>query len=96
MLTQIQFAFFILFKSKEFVALVVLASFLAVPDWTLQNVDVLDLFSGKARLSKIGRFLGYTAVAYDLSYHPVSSNRKRKRGRKPRSCMDWNGEAGFV
>ena len=91
MLTQIQFAFFILFKSKEFVALVVLASFLAVPDWTLQNVDVLDLFSGKARLSKIGRFLGYTAVAYGPFIPSSLLQSKKEKGKETQILhgLEW-------
>ena len=68
-----------------------------MPEWcSIPNVDVLDFFAGRARISKLAKWMGLTAMAYDIGYHPVDPNKTRKRGRKRRSCMDWNGEAGFV
>lgn len=76
--------------------MILLVSFLNIPQWSEQDLDVLDLFSGKARISKLASWMGLKAKAVDLSYHPVRYPEKRKRGKLPRSCMDINGAAGFA
>ena len=79
--------------------MVLLVSFLHFPPGFGERnnmLDVIDLFSGKGRISKLAKWFGYNARAYDLSYHPVRYPQKRKRGRAPRSCMDLNGAAGLV
>lgn len=81
---------------EEFLLVVVLVSFLRVPGWGEAGLDVLDLFSGKARISKLGSWMKYKCRAFDLNYHPVRYPGKRKRGKFLRSCMDMNGSAGFV
>lgn len=82
--------------AKEFIAVVLLTSFLWIPGWeTTYDVDLLDFFSGRARISRACRYMGYKAFAFDITYHPVPRG-ERKRGKLRRSCMDMNGAAGFV
>ena len=46
--------------------------------------DVIDCFSGAARVSKVARAFGYKAVALDVAYHPNSR------------VFDVNESGGFV
>ena len=83
-------------QTEDFILVVLLVSFLQVPEWCQHNLDIIDLFSGKARISKLASWMGYKCRAFDLTYHPVRHPYKRKRGRLPRSCMDLNGCAGLA
>lgn len=76
--------------------MVILVSFLKVPNWSEAGLQVIDLFSGKARISRLASWMGYRSRAFDLAYHPVRYPQKRKRGAIRRSCMDINGAAGLV
>ena len=85
--------------AQVFILLTILINFLELPDWELgQNSDlqVVELFSGVARIARLASWLGYRTRAYDLSYLAVRNPYKRKRGKMPRSPMDLNGSAGFV
>ena len=81
---------------QEFILLVLLVSFLKMPWQNTSSLDILDLFAGKARISKLGAWLGYRTRAFDISYHPTRHPFVSKRGLRPRSCMDINGAAGFA
>ena len=79
--------------------MVLLVSFLDVPGWSTwseNGLEVIDLFSGKARISRLASWLGYKSRAFDMAYHPVRYPQRRKRGKLPRGCMDINGSAGFA
>ncbi len=76
--------------------MVILVTFLKVPEWCESGLQVIDLFSGKARISRLASWMGYRSRAFDLAYHPVRYPQKRKRGAIRRSCMDINGAAGLV
>ena len=85
--------------AQVFIPLTILINFLELPDWELgQNSDlqVVELFSGVARIAQLASWLGYRTRAYDLSYLAVRNPYKRKRGKMPRSPMDLNGSAGLV
>ena len=59
--------------------------------------DIIDLFSGKARVSKWGRRAGLRCASYDIAYNdPKSTKRSKHNNQKRRSSMDINGEAGFA
>lgn len=86
-------------QSQEFILVVLLVSFLDVPGWSTwseNGLEVIDLFAGKARISRLASWLGYKSRAFDLAYHPVRYPQRRKRGKLPRSCMDINGSAGLA
>lgn len=48
------------------------------------RVGVMDCFAGEARIAKAARYVGDTAVALDVDYHP---NRR---------VFDVNSPAGFA
>lgn len=90
---------FMVLESQEFILVVLLVSFLDVPgwsNWSENGLEVIDLFAGKARISRLATWLGYKSRAFDLAYNPVRYPQKRKRGKLPRSCMDINGCAGLA
>lgn len=78
--------------------LVLLISWLRLPslgDGPL--LDLIEFYSGKARLSKIAHFKGLQARAYDIDYHkPKPGHKSRFSGRAQRSHFDMNGVTGFV
>ena len=74
-------------------------SFLAVPGWDQevnQNLDLVELFAGRARVSRLASWAGLKSKAYDINYCPVRRPHKIKRGKLRRSPMDLNGAAGLV
>ena len=50
-----------------------------------EKYELVDLFAGQARLTRLGRAAGMSAVALDLEYSPTN----------PRT-FDLNEEPGFV
>ena len=58
--------------------------------------DILDLFSGRARVSKWGRKKGLTCASYDILYHNPGTRMSKHSNRRRRSTMDINSEAGFT
>lgn len=78
---------------------VLLISFIQIPaleDGTLDNLDLVELFAGVARVSKLGAWMGYKARAYDLNFLPVKHPHKPKRDKRRRGAMDINGAAGLT
>ena len=66
---------------------------------TLERVDVwtiLDVFAGKARISKLAANLGFNTKTFDVNIGGVPKARKGRRffGKK-RHPMDVNGHVGF-
>ena len=79
--------------------MVILATFLSVPQWDAEsngNLDVCEFFAGKARVSKLALWVGYRVRAYDINFEPPTNPGEFKRGKLPRSPMDLNGNAGMV
>ncbi len=61
------------------------------------TLDLVEYFSGAARISKIAHIMGYYVRAFDLDYdHPVNGKDSSFSGRQKRSCFDMNGEAGYL
>lgn len=57
----------------------------------------MEFFSGKARISKTAFAVGYQVRAFDTDYdHPQKGRDSTFSGEQKRSCMDMNGEAGFL
>ncbi len=87
--------------SKDFIWLVLFVSWFDFGDISHDNMEleVLELFSGVARVARFARRTGYRTRAFDICYdktykrgYKVSTH----NGRKKRSFMDLNGEAGLV
>jgi len=56
-----------------------------------QEVQVLELFAGQARLTRLAKALGFGTAAHDIEFDKVASS-----GGADRSAMDINDCAGFV
>lgn len=85
--------------SKDFISVVILVSFLTVPIWNqdvVDQLDVIDLFAGRAQIAKLASWVGLRSRAYDINFCPVRHPMKLKRGKMRRSPMDLNGAAGLV
>ena len=83
---------------KDFVSVVVLVSFLVVPEWEEEgnlNLDCVEMFAGVARIARLASWAGFRSRAYDILYTMVNPE-ERKRGKLRRSAMDLNGSAGLV
>ncbi len=79
--------------------LVVLINFMNVPSWDEtgnDELEVVEMFAGVARIAKLASWFGLNARAYDIAYCPVRHPYRKKRNKHPRSPMDLNGSAGFV
>lgn len=76
---------------EAFVACVLLASWWGPePAFMHQQLDLLDMFAGKARIGRAGELLGYQSRALDIDYDKGHFSR---RGAK---SMDLLGPAGFT
>ena len=63
----------------------------------MKDLDWVEFFSGKARVSKLASWMGFDVGAYDLTYETAAGGRGDfKRGSLRRSPMDLNGAAGFA
>ena len=85
--------------AQEFVALVILVGFLKIPDWErgcMTDLQVVELFSGVARIAKLASWMGFRARACDLLYEELENPYKPKRGQYRRAPMDINGSAGMT
>ena len=84
--------------TEAFVVLIILINFLEVPEWgnsCNRDLQVVELFAGVARISRLAAWLGLKSRAYDLTYLPIRNPYKQKRGKRCRSPMDLNGSAGL-
>ena len=75
--------------AQVFVLLVLAASWLSIEP-PAQEIEVLELFAGRARLARLARSIGLGAHAHDATYDSSFG----KKGQ--RSAMDFNESAGFV
>ena len=57
---------------------------------------MLEICSGKARVSRMASWLGLEVRAVDIAYDEPPPKVSTHSGRPQRSSMDINGEAGFV
>lgn len=86
-------------QSKAFLELVCLVSFLCVPSWENggnTDLDLVEFFSGRARLSKLASWCGLNVRSFDITYENIMGDKEFKRGKVRRAPMDLNGAAGFV
>ena len=75
---------------KAFILLILATSWLNLegPD---KEIEILELFAGQARLTRLSKSLGFGTAAHDIDYDPLPKVDKSKK-----SAMDINGSAGFV
>ena len=73
---------------KAFLLLLLAASWLSLPPLG-QEVQVLELFAGKRRLSRLAKGLGYGVAAHDITYDNAATSQGR-------SSMDFNQSGGFT
>lgn len=82
---------------EEFIYLVLLTCWL---DGQLRpqpkTLDVLEIFSGKARVSKMASWIGLEVRSIDINYDKPPKKESAHSGKQQRSAMDICGEAGFV
>ena len=77
-----------------------MASFLEGTDMET-NYDIIEFFSGTARVSRLAKKLGHNPAALDIGYDctaPPPKAKKKERCLYPnaRSAMDINTSAGFL
>lgn len=58
--------------------------------------DMLEYFSGVARVSRLATAMGYLSRSFDLEYDRAPPGESVHAGRARRSAFDFNGEAGFL
>ena len=61
-----------------------------------EPVDLLEFFSGMARVSKMGALFGLQARSVDIDYDTPPRKKSKHSKKRQRSAMDINGEAGFT
>ena len=61
-----------------------------------EQLDVLEYFSGKSRVSRAAARSGYNACAYDISFDKKGPATWKNGLQRKRSHMDINGEAGLA
>lgn len=76
-------------ECEVFIKIVLLVSFMTLLD-TSKNLRYLELFAGRARLTRLARSLGFAAEAHDIIY----DQKAMKEGCN--NAMDITTEAGFL
>lgn len=84
-----------LFDLEDFIAAVLLTAWLDLPE--IGHFEVVEFFSGKARISRFCARMGLMTGAYDITYDQTSgTTRSSYNGKYKRSYMDINSNAGFL
>ncbi len=71
--------------------LILATSWLDLPSPGQKEIQILELFAGQARLSRLGKSLGLAVAAHDLGFDVSAKTSPTKR-----SAMDINGNGGFT
>ena len=58
--------------------------------------DIVDIFCGEARISKLASRVGYRCALVDVKLHKPNKGNSKHTGEPRRSSMDVNGESGFL
>ena len=85
--------------AQEFLYLVLLTCWMDGDKWACKSpIQVLEIFAGKGRISRMASWLGLEVRAVDITYMKPRrrTSRHQRRKRRPRSPMDFCGEAGFM
>ena len=74
---------------EAFVAIVIMAAWVQLPpDFAEKSYDLVELFAGAGRLTRLAKARGWNAVCSDLLYDRGAGS--------GHNCMDMCGSAGFV
>ena len=77
--------------------MVMLVSWLEAKAWECpEPIEMLELFSGRARCSKMAALSGLSVRSIDIDYDKPRKKKSKHSGKQKRSAMDVNGEAGFT
>jgi len=76
------------------VLLILATSWLELPSPCEKEIQILELFAGQARLSRLGKSLGLSVAAHEIDFDVSAKTRSKKH--KKRSAMDINGNGGFA
>ena len=74
-------------NAQELISIILMVSWMdPVPDWANKEFDCIELYAGRARISRIARAAGYDCIAADQIYddHPKKSS------------LVLNGNSGFA
>ena len=83
--------------SKEFIYLTLMASWVLNLPWKREKpFDLIELYAGLARVSRLAEACGFHASAHDLTYDAAPEGQSQHTGKARRSAFDINGEAGFL
>ena len=61
-----------------------------------ESFDVLEFFSGKARISRFCSRRGYSTGAFDIAYNEPVDTFSTHNGKFKKSYMDMNSDAGCL
>ena len=61
-----------------------------------RGYQVIELFAGKKRISKLAKSIGLVTCAHDIMYDKNFTPKKTKGVLPTKSCMDINEPAGFL
>ena len=59
-------------------------------------LQILEIFSGRARVSTMASWVGLSVRSVDIEYDKPLRKKSQHSGQQQRSSMDFCGEAGFV
>ena len=62
----------------------------------MSKFEMVELFSGKARISRFCARQGLRTGCFDICYDQPSGEYSTHNGRCKRSAMDMNSDAGFL
>jgi hypothetical protein len=84
--------------AQVWILLILLASWIRLPeDCDIQSgYQVIELFAGKKRISKLAKSIGLVTCAHDIMYDKNFTPKKTKGVLPTKSCMDINEPAGFL
>lgn len=62
----------------------------------MNQLEVVEFFAGKARISKMCSRLGLRTGSFDITYDESGKGQSTHNGAPKRSCFDMNSDAGFL
>ena len=71
-----------------------LTAWLDLPD--MGQLEVVEYFAGRARISKMCSRLGLRTGSFDITYGKAGINWSTRNGLPKRSAFDMNSDAGFL
>ena len=76
-------------STQAYLAILIMMCFMPAPTFDDRIVDLVELFAGVARVSRLANARGWHCLCHDFLFD-------REAGTHRNNCMDINGAAGFV